>query len=860
MIRVYITDDEGDPIFCEKVIFLIYYDGEWQEIGSAFSNEYGFVGIQYIPLLPAGTYGFKVKIQESDYYLSDEKVGTLTILKESSTIKIYPITASFGETINFQATLKDDESNPIADREIHFYINDNGDWTYVTSGITDLFGSVSASWVVNAYPNAYNIKAVFLGDEFYSGQTEILSTGLLIKRRVTALSDPSIQGIANQEIKITTRLTDLQGNPIASELILFYILLSRTLIGSSYTDHNGYASITYLPSLSAGTYTIMVFYGGSTINEPIETSGTLIVAQPTALTVHGRIYEYWDDEWVFPRLVTTTWYEEHQYVLSWDDEVTFRATTTSDGNPESGVTVTFYYGDIGTDTWTLIGFDATDSEGLAEVIKQWTEPEIIRGIYDMKVTTDTGITEYKTDFFIAIDNRSFAPKFSHNFGYSQWPGETYKVPIYWLGLLFFIQRVHPYYVTVYHTLEFEWDTEYWYKYYSHVPGMFTKSPEYPLFGMLKHYHNSMSDPVFTHEFRAKGMCENFYNFLLWVAKLEQVGYLTNFVVDSTENEDALEEWMDGGEEFEVIVRPETIIPNQRYETRVTYQVYESGEINHTVEAETADAEEWIYTPYPWIYEELEKGTQYVFSDTLFYFLPPWAWDDPPGDYYLKFEQHPDRLIKVEGKEYNYTKIRVEFHINSQKMLQNYVNNRIYELQDVSNEGPANLSIPVLITFKEPVSLSHLRNLETHYNISIDNYNFYIDIEGEKYYGQLPQINASQFYDSIDTSEMMIYSLRGYMLKESLIPLQSLPEVLLIDPSIYILSQKYGNESFYVDVEISDLFKFLSNKTFTSDSFSEQSTPARVIRTSLTIVLVSVGLVNVLLFRKKKLNLSSYFKM
>ncbi|MHA1129562.1 MAG: Ig-like domain-containing protein [Candidatus Helarchaeota archaeon] len=427
-ISIYITDDEGDPIVSEKVIFSIYHDNEWEVISSIFSNDYGFAAVHYLPLLPAGTYPLKVTIQESDYYLSDEKEGTLTILKESSTIEIFPIETEFAETIYFPAELKDDEGIPIVNREILFYINDNGDWTFTTSGITDNFGLVSASWFADVNPNTYNIKAVFEGDEYYSGQTEILSSGLIIKRRATVLSDPSVDRIVNQKVTITTRLTDSQGNPIANEPIAFYIILSETLIGINYTNQDGYASITYLPTISPRTYTITVVYEGSALNAPVAKSGTLTIAQATALTVDGRLYEYWSDTWGFLWLWidTNTWYERHKYVLSWNDSVAFRGTVTSNGTPQSGVNVTFYYGDNGTDTWTLIGYATTDSTGIAVVNKQWTAAEINCGIYDMKVNTSTGVTEIKEDYFIAIKGNSYAPNWWSDLEFDQYWGPIYN--------------------------------------------------------------------------------------------------------------------------------------------------------------------------------------------------------------------------------------------------------------------------------------------------------------------------------------------------------------------------------------------------------------------------------------------------
>ena len=278
-IQTRLTDDEGNPISNKTIMFYIYYNESWQLIGSAVSDENGYASKPYSADIAPGDYQLKVMFEGDNYYKSSEKIGILTILKETTELNLTSISVNYGDICNITAWLKDDEGNPLEGKTVNFYVYYNNSWRLIGSAITNENGRALISYTPDILPGDYQIKASFDGDDYYGG-SEFIGT-LTVNKEITMLTDPSTGAIRYHNVTICTYLTDDEGNAIARRVVYFeyYDGSSWVLLSSSVTDETGRACITFNVTLEEGTYDLRVRFDGDNYYEPCSFTGTLTVTE-----------------------------------------------------------------------------------------------------------------------------------------------------------------------------------------------------------------------------------------------------------------------------------------------------------------------------------------------------------------------------------------------------------------------------------------------------------------------------------------------------------------------------------------------------------------------------------------------------
>ena len=119
------------------------------------------------------------------------------------------------------------------------------------------------------------IKAVFEGDDFHNSAENV--NEFYINPSNVNLSVNPLNTTYNGLVNLTANLLDKLGNPIAHEVVNFYI--NGHLIGNATTTYEGTANLPYLVNLSPNTspYTIMAEYAGNQNYESSNSTNTLNV-------------------------------------------------------------------------------------------------------------------------------------------------------------------------------------------------------------------------------------------------------------------------------------------------------------------------------------------------------------------------------------------------------------------------------------------------------------------------------------------------------------------------------------------------------------------------------------------------------
>ncbi len=148
----------------------------------------------------------------------------------------------------------------------------------VQTDITDNFGYFTFS--INLLPGAYVVEIEYEGDDYYlsaSNQKTIYIWKI----------DSSVQGTIiweNMTLSMTALLLDSKNNPIADQLVFFY--LNGSYIDQTLTNSTGNAVIE-LNGIETGFFTILVVFSGTSIYA--ESSQTIVLdqeKQQTEMSVH----------------------------------------------------------------------------------------------------------------------------------------------------------------------------------------------------------------------------------------------------------------------------------------------------------------------------------------------------------------------------------------------------------------------------------------------------------------------------------------------------------------------------------------------------------------------------------------------
>jgi len=820
-IFVRLTDDEGIPIADEELIYYLYYDSAWHELGSAKSNSEGYSFLLYSANLVPGTYNLKVIHTENPNYLGIEKEGFLQIVKENTNIILIQTEGEYSDEVFIPAQLTDDNlvPNPIGSKILDFSLEISlNNWLNLGTAITSEDGWAYRSWTLNILPNYYNLKVQFQGDDYYEPNQTIFSSGLIIERETLILSDPTKEITFNQYETIGTIVTDNDFNPVSGISIDVYIASGDWVyIDTIVSDADGIATLSFLITFSVGIHEVKFSVAETPYYEATEIVGTLRIvskAVGTALTLLGG-----------PWVGASATDPEH---LNNPDIVTFTAKLTDqNGANLPNKQISFYYGDASTSTWTLMGSGATNSEGLAYYTYIITCPI---NEYDVKAEF-LGDIDYNSDSDIKYaSNKQGLAAISH---YGFQPTNLWTLThaghdvadFYWFYLIVKLHE-HFYYCFWESHFKFSWQVYYYYNYYAPARGW---------------------NPSYEHEFRSRPHDILEAELTIRIGNFYVIHWFETDMPGQTgcTDSDEWEEVKDGDEEIEIYTKnPELFASNTEYYAKIRYRVMNtnSGEMRSKAEVGHKDHPyAWVSPPgYPVEWSWLNHAIGYPkgmpswnepFSHTD-YCYREWVapWDDPwntsldthivsKSSLVQHFEFFPYQKIRILGLIPNFSRIEVSFDIDSTSDLTNYINNGKIELQKFSeqymNSSESNQKIHVIITCNELLSPEEYIILVNKYNIDVITFGYESCLNNHIITGQASPLNgqnfpAAELYNFTKGNFSGIFSLYGKIPIKNLLKLQNESKVLFVDITPNKLYNKYSPTFDNLSIEMKDLYYFYKN--------------------------------------------------
>lgn len=242
MINATVCDDMGNPISGKNIKFTI--NGVENATLEVIEGK-----ASYAYTIPAeGNYtvsGYYTGSDKGDYEVKDGMIVTYTLIKsifigEDATIYL-------GD--NYTAKLTDIDGNPLANKDITLIIN-----SITYNFTTDVNGIIT---IPNLVIGQYNITGIFNGDNVYSKSSFNANVSVILNKNVD-LNVSDIIMFYKDGTKLTAKLTDCIGNPIANETIFFII---NGVTYNRTTDADGIASMAI--NLIPGNYNVTVYYKGS---------------------------------------------------------------------------------------------------------------------------------------------------------------------------------------------------------------------------------------------------------------------------------------------------------------------------------------------------------------------------------------------------------------------------------------------------------------------------------------------------------------------------------------------------------------------------------------------------------------------
>ncbi|MDP3034670.1 MAG: Ig-like domain repeat protein [Methanobacteriaceae archaeon] len=182
----------------------------------------------------------------------------INVSKSNCSIILQPASGKYRDVTAFIAFLNH-QLGQFSNATVKFYLNDIliGNSTTISEGVAVLPYYIN----LNSSITPYTIKAVFEGDDFYNN-AENVNEFYINPANVNLIVNP-VNTTYNGPVNLTANLVDELGNPIARQVVNFYI--NGQLIGNATTSYEGIANIPYLANLSPGAspYAIMAVYAGN---------------------------------------------------------------------------------------------------------------------------------------------------------------------------------------------------------------------------------------------------------------------------------------------------------------------------------------------------------------------------------------------------------------------------------------------------------------------------------------------------------------------------------------------------------------------------------------------------------------------
>lgn len=255
------------------------------------------------------------------YAGSKSNIITVEAIQKNTNLEFTTTSTSvpIGSTVTIDATLKDEDNNPLANQQVDFYQAGNKIFTLITgvdgkcSKTLTVSATQSGSWVFQAKYNGLNAYKP-------CESTSITISAVTISTNISLESSTTTIYKGNS-LTLTARLKDSNGNNVNGTIIFYQTGNSVTNTVGTVSTTNGVATLTLPVTAGTGTFTFQAKYAGNTPFNASESNNVSVnvKSNTTSLTL------------------TTS-----SYSVEIGDSVTLKATLkNSDGNNINGA-IQFY--------------------------------------------------------------------------------------------------------------------------------------------------------------------------------------------------------------------------------------------------------------------------------------------------------------------------------------------------------------------------------------------------------------------------------------------------------------------------------------------------------------------------------------
>lgn len=293
----YLKTENGTPISGQKV--RLYYGYNAYERCHAITDSNGKYILRYKPtdtierehyIIFCSTVDNTSNNQYQTYEPSFLSIGNMKAYKSPElTITNTTLTTTVNEPITINLQIKDTSDSKITfngEKVLVQYSSDNNIWVDLQQvNITNNKANVSFN---KSTSGTYYIRFTYNGNTDYTGG--ISSTKTITVNTETIDLSTNLPNNATCHLidnyPITTTMTNSKGNPVAGEVIKYYLNseTSANLMGTATTNSNGIASLTWNanpPNILAGNYTVITKHEGNLSYEAKTVTNSLKIVKRT---------------------------------------------------------------------------------------------------------------------------------------------------------------------------------------------------------------------------------------------------------------------------------------------------------------------------------------------------------------------------------------------------------------------------------------------------------------------------------------------------------------------------------------------------------------------------------------------------
>ncbi|MDR0912653.1 MAG: hypothetical protein LBM96_08675, partial [Methanobrevibacter sp.] len=232
-------------------------------IGNQKFNNVDFVnGLCSVDYIVDSVYSGDLTIifEGNENYSNDTSHAFADFTKADSNIIVNfnPNGSNYGDTIILNATILDNNGNPLDNVKLVFYINNMA----VGYNYTNTEGIAILDYLIN-FIGDYNLTVCFEGNENYTNSSSNVSgefKGAYTKSNSTVIINSNNNGSKyDEDIIFNATVLDENDNPLDNVVVEFYI--NGNLIGYNTTDSNGIAILNFNVNFT-GKYQLNIIFNG----------------------------------------------------------------------------------------------------------------------------------------------------------------------------------------------------------------------------------------------------------------------------------------------------------------------------------------------------------------------------------------------------------------------------------------------------------------------------------------------------------------------------------------------------------------------------------------------------------------------